>query len=110
MALVTVIERARQAGFRVALENNEVVIRGPKARADVVEELRQHREEVLAILEGRACLRCGGEDGPLGSLVPTYWTLWRQALCPPCIGVLVQEFEERDSWPRMPPELIEDRP
>lgn len=108
---MTVIERAARAGIRLRLDGEYVVASGPSAPdPNLVDEIRSHRAEVVAILQGRACENCGGEAGLIERLVPTYWTMWRRALCPSCVGVLVQEFDEADSWPAVPPELIGDRP
>jgi len=83
---------------------------GPKARPELAEEIRRCRDEVVAILTGHACCRCGADAGPIGHLVPTYWTRWQRSLCAPCVTVKVKEFDEQDSWPPVPPELIGDRP
>ena len=104
--MVTVLQ-AEQAGLDIELEGNEVVVRGPKARAHLVEELRRHRADVVAMLRGLACYRCGAQAG---RMVSTYWTLWRRSLCPLCVDVMVQEFDEHGTWPAFPTELISDQP
>lgn len=104
---MTVIERAARAGIRLRLDGEYVVASGPSAPdPNLVDEIRSHRAEVVAILQGRACSHCGAEALPGGHLVATYWTLWRQALCAPCARLMAKEFDQHDSWPSVPPELI----
>jgi hypothetical protein len=57
------------------------------------------RNDLLVLLtqEPITCVRCGAG----GRLVPTYWSRWREALCPSCVDLIVERFDH-EGWPPVP--------
>jgi len=98
------LDRARHLGLTVEVAEGGLRVRGPRPLpADLIEELRQHRAEVLAALG--FCSRCAL---PAEQLVPIYWTLPREELCPGCVAQLVVTFDATDTWPLAPPVFLEE--
>ena len=46
MEVLTLLNRAKAAGLRVQIEGDEVVVRGPRSAANVVDEIKQHRSAI----------------------------------------------------------------
>ena len=50
MDAVTLLSEAREAGFTVEAHNGDLRVRGPRTAAALVERLRAHKGELLAVL------------------------------------------------------------
>jgi hypothetical protein len=50
---LTLLERAQRAGLRLAPNGDELIVRGPKRLARLVDELRPHAQELLRLLRER---------------------------------------------------------
>jgi hypothetical protein len=62
--VLTLLREARDAGLRVHVDGENLVVEGPTAAAPIVEKLRQHKPEVLAVLRGPCCRTCEPRTGP----------------------------------------------
>ena len=99
VGVTDLLARAQAAGLRLRMDDDgSIKAAGPKACEAIVGELREHRAELVAILNGTACCRCGTAGSPDHPLVATYWTEWQQALCRGCVRMVVAQFE-RHGWP-----------
>jgi len=90
---VKLLVRAEAAGLRVRAEGDQLVVVGPRRLAELADELLAHKSDVLAALALR-CSMCGATD----RVVRTYWSDWREGLCPGCVVTAVAVFD-RDGWP-----------
>jgi hypothetical protein len=96
-----VLEAARDSGLTIVVTEGVPLVRGrgPKP-VELLEELRAHRAEVLALLaEQPTCAHCGARGT---RLVGTYWSSWTEVICPRCVVVVTAEFEQNDTWPPVP--------
>src|SRR4051812_30724387 len=50
MDTLTLIEQARSAGLTLAVRDGELIVRGPKSAAPLVQALRERKAEVIAAL------------------------------------------------------------
>jgi len=50
MDSLALIEQARRHGFELWVNAGQLRVRGPRSRTDLVEQLRQHRDEAVAML------------------------------------------------------------
>ena len=91
------VARAEAAGLRLCPRGETLRIRGPLNAKPLVEQLRLHKSEALALLALDHCSRCGGRSK---GVVATYWTNWRESLCPACVADVVEDFDRTDTWPR----------
>ena len=58
--VMTLLERAWQAGLRACAEGDKLVVRGPKHAAELAEQLLEHKTEVLALLQQPPVCRQSG--------------------------------------------------
>jgi hypothetical protein len=104
---VELLDRLRSLGVRLWIEGERIEWRAHRGvmTVELLAETKAHRDEVYVLLsrEPRACARCGATDV---RLIATYWTAWREALCPDCVQQLVAWFD-RTGWPPVPPEWLE---
>ena len=60
MEAVTLLQRAQEAGLRIELMGNKLLVRGPKRAEAVVKLLAEHKAEVLAALSPSFDEHAGG--------------------------------------------------
>ncbi|HVA03481.1 MAG TPA: hypothetical protein VMU64_06985 [Acidimicrobiales bacterium] len=101
MGPLDLLHRAQEAGLRLAVHGDRIVVTGPESAAALVEELKAHKPELLALLASTptACARCGTTDE---RLVGTYWTGWTEGLCVLCVVLVAAEHDENGTWPGVP--------
>jgi hypothetical protein len=61
MEILTILDRAREAGLTVQADGNELVIRGPRCAEAMVQVLAKHKAEVLVVL---ASVERAAQRGP----------------------------------------------
>jgi hypothetical protein len=64
MDVLTLLREAREAGLHVQVEGDKLKVEGPRTAAPIVERLREHKAEVLAVLRGPCCRTCEPRAGP----------------------------------------------
>jgi hypothetical protein len=96
MAIMTLIQEARDAGLAIAAEGGELVIRGPRRLATLARQLIDQKADVLLALRsasapradsGRTATRCliGNGFPPIPPTIPAASILATPAIpCPAC--------------------------
>lgn len=70
MDAVTLLDRARAAGLDVRLDGDRLQVRGPRGVEALIERLREHKAEIIALLRAEAAPKvcswsgCGQPVGP----------------------------------------------
>lgn len=91
MGAVRLLEQATAAGLVLRVDGDHLRVQGPKAAARLVAELAVHKHELLAILTGRLCGRCGEKPA-------TVTAYWGAHLCESCCRSVADE-NDHHGWP-----------
>jgi len=99
MGPVDLVRQVERSGFRLVLDGDRLRVHGDRPLPQELEAaLRHQKDQVVAVLAGQPCDRCG-ESGC--RTVLTYWSNWRQGLCADCVAIVAAEFDQRE-WPPVP--------
>jgi hypothetical protein len=63
MEILTLLDQAKSAGLSVEAHGDQLIVKGPKRAAAIVQELGRHKAAVLAILSPNAAPAAAPQDG-----------------------------------------------